>query len=135
MKRIAKILFIVFIAILLSSYSNTKSIRQLLNAIKQVETGSGSGIGIKGDKGRAYGPYQIHEEYFIDSKVSGEWELCLTNKEFSERVIIAYWNRYQKNALKSLDFEILARCHNGGPKGHLKTSTLIYWDKVKKLIK
>jgi hypothetical protein len=107
----------------------------LLDAIKLVETGTGSGINVKGDNNLAYGPYQIHKEYFIDSKVSGKWELCLTSKEFSEQVMIAYWNRYNKKALQSLDYEILSRIHNGGPKGHTKSSTLKYWQKVQKCIK
>lgn len=136
MKRIARVLFTIIFVILLCSFNSNRSIRQLFNAIKIVETGSGSGLGIKGDNGRAYGPYQIHESYFIDSRVNGKWEDCLNSKEFSERVMIAYWNRYQKNALKSLDYEILARCHNLGPNWKNKKALGDkYWTKVQKHIK
>lgn len=33
------------------------------------------------------------------------------------------------------DYERIARCWNGGPKGHKKKATLPYWEKVKKAMK
>jgi hypothetical protein len=35
-------------------------------------------------------------------------------------------------APKGASDEVLARIHNGGPKGYKKTATVKYWNKVKK---
>jgi hypothetical protein len=49
-------------------------------------------------------------------------------KEYSERIIRAYWSRY---APRGATPEQLARIHNGGPRGHLKSATRGYWRKIR----
>lgn len=105
----------------------------LLQAICIVESNCQD---LTGDNGKSIGLYQIQEAYFIDSKVKGKYEQC-RDKEFAEKVMLAYWTRYAKDSLTkdSLtldDLEKLARIHNGGPKGHKKEATIKYWEKVKR---
>ena len=118
-------------------HADPKGLDQFLKAIRKVETGvmKDEGIGAKGDNGRSIGPYQIQKGYWLDSKVAGKWEQCLTDKDYSEKVMIAYWKRYCPKAFEAGDWETLARIHNGGPKGHTKKATLGYWVKVQKEMK
>jgi len=113
--------------------SDPKGLDQFLKAIRLVETGGikDNGIGAKGDNGKSFGPYQIQKAYWTDSRLTGTWEQCLTDKAYSEKVMIAYWKRYCPKAFEAGDWETLARIHNGGPKGHKKNATVKYWEKVK----
>ena len=107
---------------------------RLLTALEIVESG-GDCCAI-GDRGKAIGPLQIHYRYWQDA-VAWDVELqgfpythCF-NRDYARRVVAAYWARY---APSNASYEVLARIHNGGPKGHLKASTLAYWSKVKKIL-
>jgi hypothetical protein len=105
-------------------------INDLFAAMKIVESGYGTGYHSVGDDGKAIGPYQIWKPYWIDSRVKGKYEDC-RDKEYAEKVVMAYWKRYAPQALMELDFEKLARCHNSGPgwkKKYKKTNK--YWKKV-----
>lgn len=134
--KLKKLFLPLFSVLVLTSYTvPTYTLREVYDAIKLVETGKGTGINVIGDKGKAYGPYQIHKAYFIDSKVKGRWGYCLTNKQFSEKVMLGYWKRYCPEALDPVNPEILARTHNGGPKGFIKDCTIGYWNKVKRNLK
>ena len=95
-----------------------------------------------GDNGRSRGPYQIMEDYYNDAvqkdpslrdgdksydNVSGAG-----SKEYSERVIQAYMDRYATEARlgRTATDEDIARIHNGGPNGYKRTSAFYYWIKV-----
>ena len=114
---------------------------QLLNAIRYVETGSqrNGGIGAVGDNGKALGPYQIWEIYWLDANIKNRrYKEVLHDKKLSERVIYNYMKRYQPEPHRRFqagtaslsDVEIISRTHNGGPKGILKKSTKTYFRKV-----
>ena len=111
--------------------------RCFLDALRAVETGGqpNGGVGAIGDGGKAYGPLQIHKGYWQDSRVPGSHADCLTSREYSERVVLAYMKRYAPKSLEAGDWEKLARIHNGGPKGHTKSATVKYWAKVQKAMK
>jgi hypothetical protein len=113
--------------------SSKESLDAILAAIRSTETGGqqDEGSGAIGDGGRAIGPYQIHRAYFIDAGVEGRYEDC-RDGEFSRRVVIAYWRRWCPDALERCDAEVLARVHNGGPRGASKCQTLRYWRKVER---
>lgn len=104
---------------------------RLLQAIEQVESrGNAKAVG---DNGRAIGPFQIWRSYWQDAvehdkNIGGRYDDCF-DKEYSKRIVLAYWDRY---APKNATDEQLARIHNGGPKGNLNRKTLKYWAKVKK---
>lgn len=109
--------------------------RQILDAIRQVETGGepDGGRNATGDNGASIGPYQIQKAYWMDSGIPGKWEDC-RDKDYAEKVMLAYWKRYVPEALKQHDHEVLARTHNGGPKGSQRKATIPYWHKVKKIL-
>jgi len=111
-----------------------KEMRRFLDAVRRVETGGlpAAGIGAVGDKGASIGPYQIQRAYWLDSRIPGEYRSCLADAAYSERVMLGYWRRYCPDALRSENWEVLARVHNGGPKGAKKKATAKYWERVKK---
>ena len=99
-------------------------------AVHQVET-SGRVGRILGDGGRSLGPLQISLAYWKDSRVPGRYSDC-TGLAYSRRVATAYLKRYAPRAWRSSDCQVLARIHNGGPRGHRKKSTVTYWVKVRR---
>jgi hypothetical protein len=94
-----------------------------------VETSGRTGP-IVGDQGRALGPLQIHRGYHADSRVAGDYSR-VSDLNYSKRVATAYLQRYAPEAWAAGDVETLARVHNGGPRGHLKTATKSYGARVK----
>ena len=97
---------------------------------------SNRGKNLVGDGGKAIGPYQIWREYWqdaveFDKTIGGKYEDCM-NKAYAEKIVRAYWKRY---APKGATLEQLARIHNGGPKGHTRTATLKYWQKIVKAMR
>lgn len=103
---------------------------RLLAVIKQVE--SGGNPNAIGDQGKALGAYQIWKSYWQDSKVSGCYQDCKDPK-YSESVVRAYLARYAPKR-GTVTLEMLARIHNGGPRGYLKPATLKYWHKVQRVL-
>ena len=107
----------------------TNSIPALLAALALVES-SGNDRAFN-PRELALGRYQIRPAYFQDSKIKGVHSQC-TNKEFSEQVILAYGMLYEPVAVKTLNYEVIARLHNGGPNWRKhKKATNNYWNKVK----
>ena len=102
-------------------------------ALHTVETGGALGA-IKGDKGKALGPLQIHRAYHADSRVGGDYARC-ADLEYSKRVVTSYLKRYAPAAWESGDVSTLARIHNGGPKGNIKPATKPYAAKVLRVLK
>ena len=121
---------------LLSIDSYRRSLRPFLDALATVESNNDDSA--TGDDGKAIGRYQIWSIYWDDAKafaptIKGEYSDC-RNKEYAERVVVAYLLRYAENAVKVRDYQTLARIHNGGPKGARKSATLKYWLKVEKIL-
>jgi len=108
-------------------------VRELLDALIQIES-SGNDKAV-GDKGKALGALQIHKVYWQDAVErfqvlrDHDYEFVL-NREYAERITVAYWMRYASQALADRDFETLARMHNGGVTGPKKKATLRYWKRV-----
>ena len=122
------------LALTVCLYSNDN----LLNAICKVESNCEESA--VGDSGNAIGPYQIWYVYWKDAidyrpSIGGSYSDCV-NKEYSEQIIKAYWDRYaNENRLgRKVTDEDRARIHNGGPNGWKKKSTIKYWNKVKSFI-
>jgi hypothetical protein len=84
---------------------------------------------IKGDKGKALGPFQIHRKYWEDTKQPGKYE-DVADYDYAKQVVTAYLKKYARKAWDDGDIQTLARVHNGGPNGHRKESTLGYAKKV-----
>ena len=107
------------------------TVREVMDAINQVEaSGHKSNVPL-GDRGRARGPLQIHVEYHSDSRVAGTWAMC-EDYEYSVRVATAYMRRYEPAALDAVNARQLAMLHHYGPGWRGKNSDPDgYWAKVK----
>ncbi len=108
---------------------------KLLDAIEMVESAGRGEATPDGDNGRAKGPFQIHKVYWTDAvahdkTLGGTYDDC-RRSAYARKVVLAYWDRY---APQDASDEVLARIHNGGPKGHKKKSTLSYWNKIQKYL-
>jgi hypothetical protein len=120
------------VILILAASARAQNLRPLYDAIRQVETGEhANSAAAVGDGGRSIGPYQIQYAYWLDSRVPGHYGL-VRDRAYAERVMRAYWQRYEPAALRRGDFEVLARCHNGGPgwRKH-RNATDGYWSRVK----
>lgn len=107
---------------------------QILAAIRFVESGDRRDVP-DGDGGRAIGPYQIHRVYWQDAtefapELGGSYRDC-RQRDYAERVIAAYMERYAPAAWRRGDAETIARVHNGGPHGASKAATDGYWRRVR----
>lgn len=59
-------------------------------------------------------------------------------RDKAEDMMRVYWlhwgTQYERKAHKPVDYEVLARIHNGGPLGWKKPETLAYWERVKHVL-
>jgi hypothetical protein len=106
--------------------------RPFFAAIAQVESGANDLA--RGDGSKSLGRYQISRDYWNDAGVPGPYG-AVTRADYAERVMLAYWQRWCPMALKSRDYQTLARVHNGGPRGAQRDATLNYWRRVKGAMK
>ena len=110
---------------------------KLVNAIAKVESGySDEAVG---DEGRAHGRYQLTRRYIKD--VNTFYGAGYTLKDAHDvtkateivHLYLSYWGRkYTAKTGMLPTCEVLARIHNGGPRGWEKKATVKYWHKVKK---
>jgi len=92
-------------------------------------------------KANEIGWYQILPCFWIDAlehnpSIGGVYEDVAKNKEYAEKCILAYWDRYatiERLGREPTD-EDRARIHNKGPNGYKKESSIDYWKKVKALL-
>lgn len=110
--------------------------RRILDAIQLVETGNLDPVNSAGgDQGKALGPFQIHRSYWQDSTCKNpQISFCyeqIVNAACGRRVVRAYMQRWCPQAWERADAQIIARVHNGGPRGADNARTLVYWNKVK----
>lgn len=117
--------------------SDTNSVfhvkREFFDALRFVESTDGKYLGDQ-DGGTVYGPYQISFAYLQDANeyLGTNYTLrqVIDDDAVAVAVMCGYWNRYLPKD-REVAYEILARIHNGGPKGYEMESTLPYWEKVK----
>lgn len=106
----------------------------LFSAIAAVES-NGDDTAV-GDGGRSRGRYQISYAYWIDGGgPPAAYLRGVANPAACRRVMLAWWKRYEPDALAQMDTEVMARAHNGGPGWSKKPSTARYWAKVKAVMK
>ena len=123
------------------------TVDRLLDAIRRWESRDGKTL--VGDGRRSLGPYHIQAAYWDDA-----WEgaVCppdyrskVMNDAVSRATVLRYWRRYAPASLDTLRAgystagqpdqrriaaEVLARVHNGGPRGSHKLVTRCYWDHI-----
>lgn len=114
---------------------------KLLSAISTVESnGRDDAIG---DNGNAVGRYQLWEIYVDDvNRLIGDRRFAYQDRKdpaCSKIIVLCYLQHYgalyQKRTGKVATEEVLARIHNGGPRGYAKTATKVYWSKIQKHLK
>ena len=103
---------------------------QILEAIHVVESSGRTKSVPAGDSGKSIGPLQISRAYWQDSGVEGHYEDCL-HLGYARQVVAAYMRRWVPGAWAHHDAEVIARVHNGGPRGMTKQATVRYWLRVK----
>lgn len=113
-----------------------EQLADLLNAIGVVESLNNDDA--VGDGGNALGRFQIWEVYHRDAleyapAIGGQYS-DVTQRVYAERVVVAYMMRYAEESITAGRWDILSRIHNGGPRGYLKRATLVYWEKVEKIL-
>ena len=132
-----------FFSILLVVASSVQSVEvssNLLDAIEKTESnGKADAVG---DNGKAVGSFQIHKIYVDD--VNGFSSEKFTYEDRKDKVksrkivklyLEHYGKAYEKKTGKTATNEVLARIHNGGPKGYNKEATKKYWNKIDKALK
>ena len=120
------------IATLLLSFSvaatSAADLNKFLDALAKVESSGNSRAVNK--KENALGLYQIRPAYFKDSGVKAKHS-DVFKPEVARKVVLGYFQKYEPTALKNLDFETLARVHNGGCGWRKnKAATNGYWKKI-----
>jgi len=99
--------------------------------------GDPSEVGDTHLRNKAYGVCQIRQPYLDDvNRIMGT-DVTMDEVRRSESVsrwcvvsyLRHYGNRYTSITSRSLDMEVAARMHNGGPDGWKKSSTDRYWMK------
>lgn len=114
---------------------------QLIAAIAEVETHNGKDER-DGDNGKRGGHFQIGRLYLEDANA---WAgSCFQHGEMrdpakAEFIVRSYLDRWGAKYLVDMrlapSLQVLARIHNGGPKGWKKRSTVRYWRKIKSVIR
>lgn len=106
-----------------------------LTAIAQVESSGRDAIVVRDTNGRlSYGCLQIQALYLADSGLGyGISEMTERAKAFAvaKAYMTRYGRSYERRTGKTATYEVLARIHNGGPRGAERTATEKYWAKVK----
>ena len=132
MKFITLILIVGMSFILNATPSN-----KLIDAICKVE--SNNGMYVVGDNGQAIGCLQIWKTVVDDVNKYSKIKYTYADrydKVKSYEMFKLYIGHYatEKRLGRKPTNEDIARIWNGGPNGYKKTSTIKYWNKVKKYI-
>ena len=131
-------LLILGIAFALEDPNESSRHVNLLEAMCEVESNCVTG---KVGKDGEIGWYQILPDFWTDAvehdpSIGGEYEDVAKDKEYAEKVILAYWDRYatKKRLGREPTDEDRARIHNKGPNGYKKDSSIDYWNKVRVIL-
>lgn len=110
-----------------------QAVERVLDVIRLVESG-GRADPPDGDAGRSIGPYQVQRAYWADARVPWPYE-AVRAEDAGRATVLAYWARWAPEALASGDIEVLARVHNGGPRGAARAATAAYWRRVETVLR
>jgi hypothetical protein len=117
----------------LSCSIHAASMDSFLKAMAFVESSGNPQAENKSEK--ALGLYQIRPAYLTDTHLHYKHSE-MVNPTKARAVVLAYFNRYEPQAVKQNNFETLARLHNAGPGWRKRMqSTNNYWQRIQKNIK
>lgn len=116
------------------------SVEDFLQALIKVESmGNDKAIGDNGkakgclqiwdvviqDVNRVYGTKYVHDDAFDRAK----------SIDIAKKYLSYYAKVFKRNNPdKVVNYEVLSRIWNGGPKGYIKNATIAYWNKVKQAL-
>ena len=140
------IMTVLFILAIVASGQEITITEQLLDSIEMVE--SNCDRYARGDRSektgeyRAIGSFQLWKIYVDDvNRIIGKDTFTYHdrwNRDKSRTMVRIYLAHYGKAYLKRTGqhptYEVLARIHNGGPRGYEKKATLSYWKKVLRVL-
>jgi len=115
--------------------------RQFFTALAEFESGTVDNA--IGDYGMSLGRYQIGRAYHADAllfspSIGGVYQDVI-KPDYAEKIITAYMLRYLGadvwNNLTDANIQLIARTHNGGPRGASKQSTKEFGVAILNLIK
>lgn len=127
--------------------SLSERVEALLPALAKVESSCNPkaiGDRKKGTSGKsvhhyaAWGMFQLHSVYVNDVNAFAKTKFRHADAFYPEKArqitklyLVHYGRAYEKRTGKAATLEVLARIHNGGPRGYEKEATVKYWKKVK----
>lgn len=123
-----------FSLLISSSIGFCANFDQFAAALAKVESNNNPKAVNKGEN--ALGAYQIRPAYFRDAAEFDRELAKYTHRDcfdsrVGKRAMWAYFRRYEPEALKNGNWEILARLHNSGPGwAGKKSKTNNYWAKI-----
>ena len=142
MKKIVYVL--VFLASVMSAFAGSAITSKpetdaewnmFLTSLAMVESSGRDTIKHLDTNGRySYGCLQIQTPYLQDSRLNYTLEdMYVRSKAFevAKAYLTRYANSYAKRTGKPVTYEVLARIHNGGPRGAEHSATNGYWQKVR----
>lgn len=127
--------------------SLSERVEALIPALAKVESSCNPkaiGDRKKGTSGKsvhhyaAWGMFQLHSIYVSDVNAFAKAKFRHADAFYPEKArqitklyLVHYGRAYEKRTGKAATLEVLARIHNGGPRGYEKEATVKYWKKVK----
>lgn len=126
---------VVILALMGSNMACIASMNKLIDAVVHVE--SHGNVDLVGDNGNAIGPMQIWKSVVDDINSWSDMKFTYDDRrslQKSKQMFKLYVKHYgTKSRLnRQPTMKDYARIWNGGPNGHKKTSTITYWNKVKR---
>ena len=150
MKKFVIAFCFIFTMASFASESLSDRVETLLPALAKVESSDNPralGDLKKGTSGKsvhhyaAWGMFQLHEIYVKDVNLFSGTSFRHAdafNPEKAKQIVrlylIHYGKAYERKTGKPASLEVLARIHNGGPRGYEKKATARYWEKVKAIL-
>jgi len=136
--KIRLIVIVAMLALILMSYACHAA--TFIDAIAQQESGNRPLPKYWDVNAYRLGYFSISEAVWKDatdfdkSLKSGTWKQCETDREYGAKIMMSYLRRYCPQAVKTNDYETMARVWNGGPNGAKVKATEKYWQNIKKLM-
>lgn len=151
MNKIFLVIVIFSVALISSAQEGlSERVEVLIPALAKVESSCNPkaiGDRKKGTSGKsvhhyaAWGLLQLHSIYIRDVNSFAKTRFSHADafnpqkaKQIVKLYLLHYGKAYERRTGKKATLEVLARIHNGGPRGYEKKATESYWQKVKAVL-
>ncbi|KAH3836885.1 lysozyme-like [Dreissena polymorpha] len=129
------VIFVSVACVVVNAWATGMVSQQCMECIcKKENKGNCRDQGCVMDKGSlSCGFFQIKENYWIDCGRPGAgWKTCASDRQCASQCVQTYMAEWIGKAGCSRTCESYARAHNGGPQGCKRSSTIGYWNDLKK---